>query len=196
MSDIPPRDFLAVPTNNGNVFLAKGFIFAPKEVEIVNGYLKNKAYIHSMPCEIMQKIDLYRCNADEIPMNEFVYGKPNEAYFFTDNHRRYLMDNQTICQTSGGYWKVTGTDNQILGTNDDIIAYKKVLVFYWGKFPNGQMSNYVVEEYRLNPEVSTTDDINIRNNIENLVLCKVQLQAPGIIAKESTVEDANISQSG
>ncbi|PIA55643.1 hypothetical protein AQUCO_00700155v1 [Aquilegia coerulea] len=195
MSGVPPGDLLVVPTKGGDVFLAKGIIFVPKVMEVVKDYLENKVYGRDMPCEIVQQIDLYRYNADQIPMSGFVYGKANEAYFFTDNHKRYLMDNQTICQTSGGYWKVTDRNIQIIDKNS-IIAYKKTLVFYWGTTLNSQMSNYVVEDYRLNPEVSITNDINIRKNIENLALCKVELKDPGYSTEESTVEEANISQSG
>ncbi|KAF5175254.1 Nac domain-containing protein, partial [Thalictrum thalictroides] len=158
-------NFVVVPRKDGDILLAKGFIFTPKEEELVDQYLKKKAYCQDLPCEIIKPIDdLYKMNSDQIPMRDFVYGKTNEAFFFTDNHTRYLEDNQTFCPTSGGYWQVTDTNKQVLDRNNNIIGYKDRLIFFGGKYPNGQISNYAIEEFRLNSQQNATLDLNIRNN--------------------------------
>ena len=54
--------------------------------------------------------------------------------------------------TKAGYWKATGKDKEVYNTIEGVVllvGMKKTLVFYKGKAPRGDKTNWVMHEYRL-----------------------------------------------
>ncbi|KAL5723101.1 hypothetical protein ACHQM5_006540 [Ranunculus cassubicifolius] len=152
-------DYTIVPCKGGNRKAYKGFKFCPKDWEAVSHYLMNKAWGRDLPCDIIQEIDFYSYNPDQLPIRDFILGKEGEAYFFTYNRRNR--------STSRGYWEEISGDVEIV-YNNEVIGYKKTLAFYWGTPRNAIQSDYVMKEYRLNPCFSVADS-SIKNNV-----CTVQ----------------------
>ena len=75
-----------------------------------------------------------------------LYGE-KEWYFFSPRDRKYPNGSRPNRAAGSGYWKATGADKPV-GTPKPL-AIKKALVFYAGKAPKGEKTNWIMHEYRL-----------------------------------------------
>ena len=84
---------------------------------------------------------MYACRAGMA-----LYGE-KEWYFFSPRDRKYPNGSRPNRAAGTGYWKATGADKPV-GTPRPL-AIKKALVFYAGKAPKGDKTNWIMHEYRL-----------------------------------------------
>lgn len=75
-----------------------------------------------------------------------LYGD-KEWYFFSPRERKYPNGSRPNRAAGSGYWKATGADKAI--GSPKTVGIKKALVFYAGKPPRGQKTNWIMHEYRL-----------------------------------------------
>ena len=75
-----------------------------------------------------------------------LYGE-KEWYFFSPRDRKYPNGSRPNRAAGSGYWKATGADKPI--GHPKPLAIKKALVFYAGKAPKGEKTNWIMHEYRL-----------------------------------------------
>ncbi|GFP78630.1 protein cup-shaped cotyledon 2 [Phtheirospermum japonicum] len=115
--------------------LPPGFRFHPTDEELITYYLLKKVLDCSFTCRAIADADLNKCEPWHLPGKAKMGEK--EWYFYS------LRD-------KAGYWKATGKDREIYSTKTCVlVGMKKTLVFYRGRAPKGEKSNWVIHEFRL-----------------------------------------------
>ncbi|KAL0388953.1 UNVERIFIED_CONTAM: NAC domain-containing protein 43 [Sesamum radiatum] len=80
----------------------------------------------------------------------------NDWYFFSHKDKKYPTGMRTNRATAAGFWKATGRD-KVVFSNSRRIGMRKTLVFYEGRAPHGQKSDWIMHEYRLDENTTITD---------------------------------------
>ncbi|KAF2556782.1 hypothetical protein F2Q68_00018350 [Brassica cretica] len=129
------------------VDLPPGFRFHPTDEEIITHYLKEKAFNVQFTSAAIGQADLNKNEPWDLPKIAKMGEK--EFYFFCQRDRKYPTGMRTNRATLSGYWKATGKDKEIFRGKGCIVGMKKTLVFYRGRAPKGEKTNWVMHEYRL-----------------------------------------------
>ncbi|KAL2326755.1 hypothetical protein Fmac_020182 [Flemingia macrophylla] len=134
--------------NNNEPHLPPGFRFHPTDEELITYYLLKKVLDSSFTGRAIVEVDLNKCEPWELPEKAKMGEK--EWYFFSLRDRKYPTGLRTNRATEAGYWKATGKDREIYSSKTcSLVGMKKTLVFYRGRAPKGEKSNWVMHEYRL-----------------------------------------------
>ncbi|CAN1296513.1 NAC domain-containing protein 100 [Linum perenne] len=131
--------------------LPPGFRFHPTDEELISHYLYNKVMDIKFSCRAIGDVDLNKSEPWELPWKAKMGEK--EWYFFCVRDRKYPTGLRTNRATEAGYWKATGKDKEIY-RGKSLVGMKKTLVFYKGRAPKGEKSNWVMHEYRLDGKFS------------------------------------------
>ncbi|XVF09599.1 hypothetical protein REPUB_Repub07fG0107600 [Reevesia pubescens] len=126
--------------------LPPGFRFHPTDEELITYYLSHKVSDISFTSKAIVDVDLNKCEPWDLPAKASMGEK--EWYFFSLRDRKYPTGLRTNRATEAGYWKTTGKDKEIFRAGI-LVGMKKTLVFYKGRAPKGEKSNWVMHEYRL-----------------------------------------------
>lgn len=71
-----------------------------------------------------------------------------EWYFFTPRDRKYKNGERPNRSAGDGYWKATGADRPV-NHNGVQVGSRKALVFYKGKPPKGEKTDWIMHEFRV-----------------------------------------------
>ncbi|OVA11018.1 NAC domain [Macleaya cordata] len=154
-------------SSNGGV--PPGFRFHPTDEELLHYYLKKKVSFEKFDLEVIREVDLNKMEPWDLQERCRIGSTPqNEWYFFSHKDRKYPTGSRTNRATSAGFWKATGRDKCIRNSFKKI-GMRKTLVFYRGRAPHGQKTDWIMHEYRL----EDTDDAQGNINEDGWVVCRV-----------------------
>ncbi|CAK9859859.1 unnamed protein product [Sphagnum jensenii] len=117
----------------------------------------------------ISEVDLNKCEPWDLPEKAKMGEK--EWYFFSLRDRKYPTGMRTNRATEAGYWKATGKDKDVVTTSSSstnparrgasgmtprLVGMKKTLVFYLGRAPKGEKTNWIMHEYRSEDDTITT----------------------------------------
>ncbi|KAK7263846.1 hypothetical protein RJT34_31443 [Clitoria ternatea] len=144
-----------------------GFRFHPTDEELVDYYLRKKIASRRIDLDVIKDVDLYKIEPWDLQeICRIGTEEQNEWYFFSHKDKKYPTGTRTNRATAAGFWKATGRDKAIYSKND-LIGMRKTLVFYKGRAPNGQKSDWIMHEYRLETDENGTPQE------EGWVVCRV-----------------------
>ena len=101
----------------------------------------------------------YFCLCGYIELCRIGTEEQNEWYFFSHKDKKYPTGTRTNRATKAGFWKATGRDKAIYSRRS-LIGMRKTLVFYKGRAPNGQKSDWIMHEYRQETNENGTPQVS------------------------------------
>lgn len=128
-----------------------GFRFHPTDEELVLYYLKFKICKRKLKLDIIRETDVYKWEPEELPGQSKLKTGDRQWFFFSPREHRYPNASRLSRATRYGYWKATGRD-RIIQCNSRNVGVKKTLVFYQGRAPNGERTDWVMHEYTLDED--------------------------------------------
>ncbi|KAK8966199.1 NAC domain-containing protein 48 [Platanthera guangdongensis] len=167
----------------GDLQLPPGFRFHPTDDELVAHYLCRRCAGLPIAVSIIAELDLYKFDPWQLP-GMALYGE-KEWYFFSPRDRKYPNGSRPNRSAASGYWKATGADKPIGSPKP--VAIKKALVFYTGKAPKGEKSNWIMHEYRL---ADVDRSVRRKNSLrlDDWVLCRIYNKKGGVMDKHAPTE--------
>ncbi|CAA3029503.1 NAC domain-containing protein 92-like [Olea europaea var. sylvestris] len=154
-----------------SVDLPPGFRFHPTDEELITHYLSPKVLDSSFCATAIGEVDLNKIEPWDLPWKAKMGEK--EWYFFCIRDRKYPTGLRTNRATDSGYWKATGKDKEIFRMKI-LVGMKKTLVFYKGRAPRGEKTNWVMHEYRLEGNNSIPTSAK-----DEWVICRVFKKSSG-----------------
>ncbi|KAJ4767059.1 hypothetical protein LUZ62_032343 [Rhynchospora pubera] len=171
----------AIMLNSGEegMYLPPGFRFYPTDEEVITYYLCEKVTDPDFMADAIGEVDLNKCEPWDLPGKAKMGEK--EWYFFCQKDRKYPTGFRTNRATASGYWKATGKDKEIHKGKGNLVGMKKTLVFYKGRAPNGEKTNWVMHEFRLEGSSITLKHHSQKSpQKEDWVVCKIFYKSIGL----------------
>ncbi|KAH9692011.1 NAC domain-containing protein 17 [Citrus sinensis] len=128
-----------------------GFRFHPTDEELVLFYLKRKICKKKIKFDIISETDVYKWDPEELPGQSLLKSGDRQWFFFSPRDRKYPNGARSNRATRHGYWKATGKDRNVTCHSRNV-GVKKTLVFYRGRAPTGERTDWVMHEYTLDEE--------------------------------------------
>ncbi|CAG7905512.1 unnamed protein product [Brassica rapa] len=127
-----------------------GYRFVPTDAEIIYYYLKpfspdNKKSWPNLP---IHHANIYESNPQQLTAE---YKKGNLTEWFFISERTKIKTNgqkQKRVDHNGGYWHSKAVTKKIK-VKKDVVGYKTTLNYFVGKQPNGERTNWLMQEYWL-----------------------------------------------
>ncbi|KAJ4727990.1 NAC domain containing protein [Melia azedarach] len=124
-----------------------GYRFRPSGQEIITFFLDRKMRGDEFPVRLVQEVAICKFEPWELP-RQSVIPDDEEWCFFNKPSPKYANSGRTDRTTKAGFWKVTGKDLAISDdSGEQVIGFKKTLVFYRGRGSNAVKTSWVIHEY-------------------------------------------------
>ncbi|XP_043699820.1 NAC domain containing protein 52-like [Telopea speciosissima] len=149
-----------------------GFRFHPSDEELLLYYLKRKIFRRRcLNPGIITETDIYKWDPEDLPGQSVLKSRERQWYFYSTTDKKYPNGPRTNRSTLHGHWKVTGKVRNIYWNNNRILGMKKTLVFYKGRAPAGERTDWVMHEYTMDDR--QLPDSQLFPHQDSYVLCKV-----------------------
>ncbi|KAI3459983.1 hypothetical protein Pfo_016646 [Paulownia fortunei] len=125
-----------------------GFRFHPTDEELVLYYLKRKICRQRHRLNVIGETDVYKWDPEELPGMSKLKTGDRQWFFFSPRDRKYPNGARSNRATRYGYWKATGKD-RVISCGSRAVGIKKTLVFYRGRAPSGERTDWVMHEYTM-----------------------------------------------
>ncbi|CAA7034867.1 unnamed protein product [Microthlaspi erraticum] len=135
----------------GKTSLAPGFRFHPTDVELVRYYLKRKVLGKKFKTNPIAEVDIYKFEPPDLPDKSCQATGDLKWFFFCPREKKYPKSAKAKRSTESGYWKTTGKDRDV-SYNNQVVGKIRTLIFYYGKTPRGERTDWVIHEYKLEDE--------------------------------------------
>ncbi|THG02276.1 NAC domain-containing protein 43-like [Camellia sinensis] len=153
---------------NGQSQVPPGFRFHPTEEELLHYYLRKKVAYKKIDLDVIRDVDLNKLEPWDIQEKCKIGSSTPQSdwYFFSHKDKKYPTGTRTNRATTAGFWKATGRD-KVIYSSLRRIGMRKTLVFYKGRAPHGQKSDWIMHEYRLELDdtFTTHHDADKANNL-------------------------------
>ncbi|CAN4075415.1 unnamed protein product [Withania somnifera] len=155
---------------NGQLSVPPGFRFHPTDEELLYYYLRKKVSYEAIDLDVIREVDLNKLEPWDLKeIGRIGSGPQNEWYFFSHKDKKYPTGTRTNRATAAGFWKATGRDKAIYLSNSKKIGMRKTLVFYTGRAPHGQKTDWIMHEYRLDDNNAQVEPLHE----DGWVVCRV-----------------------
>ncbi|TMW85988.1 hypothetical protein EJD97_022152 [Solanum chilense] len=134
-----------------NSVFPPGFRFHPTDEELVLYYLKRKICRRRILLDAIGETDVYKWEPEDLPDLSKLKTGDRQWFFFSPRDRKYPNGARSNRASKHGYWKATGKD-RIITCNSRAVGVKKTLVFYKGRAPVGERTDWVMHEYTMDEE--------------------------------------------
>ncbi|EES13886.1 NAC domain-containing protein 83 [Sorghum bicolor] len=153
--------------------LPPGFRFFPTDEELITCYLARKAMDASFTTAAIRDVDLYKTEPWDLPCEQQAAagGDLQEGYFFCMRGSKSPSGVRARRATQLGYWKSTGKDKAVHSRSGRlVVGTRKTLVFYRGRAPRGEKTDWVMHEYAMGERRSSA---LLRGAQSEWVICRV-----------------------
>ena len=106
----------------------------------------------SLILNLFDVVDLFPLSYDFMDEGKAKMGK-KKGVLFCVRDRKSPTGLRTNRATDAGYWKAIGKDKEIF-RGKSLVGMKTTLLFYEGRTPKGDKTNWVMQEYRLEGKFS------------------------------------------
>ncbi|KAG6480488.1 NAC domain-containing protein 76-like [Zingiber officinale] len=173
---------------SGQVTVPPGFRFHPTDEELLHYYLRKKLAYEAIDLDVIREVDINKLEPWDLKDKCRVGSGPQtEWYFFSHKDKKYPTGTRTNRATAVGFWKATGRDKTIhLSNCSKRIGMRKTLVFYTGRAPQGQKTDWIMHEYRLDDETTL---MNNHVQEDGWVVCRVFKKRNLIPAPEANLPE-------
>ncbi|KAF3452522.1 hypothetical protein FNV43_RR02955 [Rhamnella rubrinervis] len=149
-----------------------GYRFCPTDEVLVGFYLKGKISNQWIPKNRVFDVKLYQFNPEELS-GQYKKEGEKECYFFTPRDRKYKNGSRPNRAAGDGYWKATGADKHVRDAKNKLLGYRKALVFYRGKPPKGDKTNWIMHEFRVSEPPPRSRKGADDMTLDDWVLCRI-----------------------
>ncbi|KAK4482420.1 hypothetical protein RD792_009575 [Penstemon davidsonii] len=151
--------------------LPPGARFVPKDHELIVDHLMKKVMNEPVPYLSITEIDLAKHSPQELS-EIYDCNEEKEWYFYSPRDRKYPNGIRPNRAAGNGYWKATGAD-KLIYYGDKEVGKKKSLVYYEGKPPQGNKTNWIMHEYRTTKPNAKRTGLPNDMRLDDWVLCRI-----------------------
>ncbi|OMO82386.1 No apical meristem (NAM) protein [Corchorus capsularis] len=162
--------------------IAPGFRFYPTEEELVSFYLHHKLErkredLNRTMDQFIPTVNIYEFNPCDLPqLSWYLSHKETEQwFFFVPKQEGEARGGRPNRLTPNGYWKATGSPGFVYSSsNNRPIGFKRTMVFYYGRAPNGSKTEWKMNEYKVIDESAPhPSDAATPPTLDEFCLCRI-----------------------